>query len=113
MIQQARQFGATESRLCGECPHTVHCSIGFLTLQNRYLTKICDQVVALLSAEQSAAVVWNDEVNDTESVEVAIGESDRLFTFEVAKTNEKEEGVVSRPGFQVHVPSSCSRLSLT
>ena len=30
-----------------------------------------------------------------------VGESDRLFTFEVAKTNEREEGAVSRPGFQV------------
>jgi hypothetical protein len=29
------------------------------------------------------------------------GDSDRLFTFEVAKTNEQEEGAVSRPGFQV------------
>ncbi|KAI0302897.1 hypothetical protein B0F90DRAFT_1935607 [Multifurca ochricompacta] len=29
------------------------------------------------------------------------GDSDRLFTFEVAKTNEQEESAVSRPGFQV------------
>lgn len=28
-------------------------------------------------------------------------ESDRLFTFEVAKTNEQEENVEARPGFTV------------
>lgn len=29
------------------------------------------------------------------------GDSERLYTFEVAKTNEQEESAVSRPGFQV------------
>lgn len=29
------------------------------------------------------------------------GDSERLFTFEVAKTNEQEESAVSRVGFQV------------
>jgi hypothetical protein len=101
MIQRLLQFAETESRLCGEHLHMVQFSIVFFTLRNRYLTKICDQVVALLSAEQSASVVWNDEDSDTNSAEVAVGESDRLFTFEVAKTNEQEEGAVSRAGFQV------------
>ncbi|KAI9453845.1 hypothetical protein BJY52DRAFT_1225384 [Lactarius psammicola] len=57
----------------------------------RYLTKICDQVVALLSAEQSASILWHDEDSDTESVDVDVGESDRLFIFGVEKTNEQEE----------------------
>ncbi|KAN0136209.1 hypothetical protein V8E53_006069 [Lactarius tabidus] len=82
----------------------------------RYLTKICDQVVALLSAEQSASVVWHDEESATESVDMDVGESDRLFKFEVAKTNEQEEGAVSRPGFQMNsrhilhyiAPNGCS-----
>jgi hypothetical protein len=113
MIQQPLQFAATESRLCGEHLHTVQFSIVSFTSLNRYLTKICDQVVALLSAEQSASVVWNDEDSDTESVDVDVGESDRLFKFEVAKTNEQEEGAVSRPGFQVHILSSCSHPFLT
>jgi hypothetical protein len=30
-----------------------------------------------------------------------VGDSERLYTFEVAKTNEQEESAVSRPGFQV------------
>ena len=63
---------------------------------NRYLTKMCDQVVALLSSEHSASLVWKDEDAD-----VKTGNSDRLFTFEVAETNEQEENAVTRPGFQV------------
>ncbi|KAI0253465.1 hypothetical protein BJV78DRAFT_1153081 [Lactifluus subvellereus] len=70
----------------------------------RYLTKICDQIVALLSPEHSASLVWKDEDADTENADVEIGDSDRLFTFEVAETNEQEENAVARPGFQ---PSDC------
>lgn len=75
---------------------------------NRYLTKICDQVVALLSPEQSKSIVWNDEPSNAEVVNMDVAdESDRLFTFEVAETNEQEENAVARPGFQVrHIISS-------
>jgi hypothetical protein len=68
---------------------------------DRYLTKMCDQVVALLSADHSASIVWNDEDNDSVSMDTDSDNSERLFTFEVAKTNEQEESAVSRPGFQV------------
>jgi hypothetical protein len=71
------------------------------SLRNRYLTKICDQVVALLSPEYSASLVWNDGDNDTESVDTDTGESDRVFTYEVAETNGEEESAAVRPGFQV------------
>ena len=103
IIQQSLQFAATESHLCGE-PALSISILYFSTPWDRYLTKICDQVVALLSAEQSASVVLNDEDSDLESIDVDVGKSDRLFKFEVAKTNEQEEGAVSRPGFQVHIP---------
>jgi len=62
---------------------------------------VCDQVIALLSPDHSASIVWSDENSDTNSVDTDIGDSDRLFTFEVAKTNEQEESAVLRPGFQV------------
>ena len=75
---------------------------------SRYLTKICDQVVALLSAEQSASIVWGDDDSGTES-EDDTGDDDRLFTYEVAKRNEQEENAVSRPGFQVIPPSVNAR----
>ena len=78
-------------------------------LADRYLTKICDQVVALLSPEQSTSIVWNDEQSSAESADLDVGDdSDRLFTFEVAETNEQEENAVARPGFQV--PSHSSRM---
>ena len=76
---------------------------------SRYLTKMCDQVVALLSADQSASIVWGDDDSDTES-EDDTGDDDRLFTYEVAKRNEQEESAVSRPGFQV-ILSSVKRKS--
>jgi len=68
--------------------------------------KICDQVVALLSAEHSASIVWGDEDSDDESMDVDAGDDDRLFTYEVAKRNEQEESASSRPGFQVITSAS-------
>jgi hypothetical protein len=74
---------------------------------SRYLTKMCDQVVALLSAEHSASLVWGDEDGDSESVDMDdTGDDDRLFTYEVSKRNEQEESAVSRPGFQVTLSST-------
>ena len=55
----------------------------------RYLTKLCDQLVCLLSAEHSQAIVWGDEVDD------------RVYDFMVTKTNEQEENVTARLGFTV------------
>jgi hypothetical protein len=75
----------------------------------RYLTKMCDQVVALLSPEHTASIVWGDEGSDTESIDVDTGDDDRLFTYEVAKRNEQEESALSRPGFQVMVSSVKSK----
>lgn len=76
---------------------------------------MCDQVIALMSPDHSASIVWSDEESDTESVDMDAGDSDRLFTFEVAKTNEQEESAVARPGFQVtptlDVPWSISEMS--
>ena len=70
----------------------------------RYLTKICDQVVALLASEHTDSMVWGDEDSDAESVELDTGNDCRFFTFEVAKRNEQEESAATRPGFQV-IPS--------
>ncbi|KAF9228234.1 hypothetical protein BS17DRAFT_850512 [Gyrodon lividus] len=71
----------------------------------RYLTKICDQVIALVSEEHAKSIVWSDPVNDDNNTEDNEDDTDRLFTFEVAKTNEQEEGVSVRPGFKVRHPS--------
>jgi hypothetical protein len=70
-------------------------------MYRRYLTKICDQVVALFSREHSTAIVWSDQDSDADSVDIEARDSDRLFTFEVAESNEQEEKAVACPGFQV------------
>lgn len=71
----------------------------------RYLTKISDQIICLMSPTQSQAFVWDHEEKEEEAdtgLEYADDDNeDRLFTFEITKTNEQEESVVSRPGFQV------------
>lgn len=55
---------------------------------------------SLISSEHAKKIVWSEEEEPC-SADAANDESDRLFTFEVAKTNEQEETVTVRPGFQV------------
>jgi hypothetical protein len=55
-------------------------------------------VVALISSEHSKVIVWNDGSEEF-SGHLDNDESDRLFTFEVAKTNEQEEDVTAQLGF--------------
>ena len=71
-----------------------------------YLTKVCDQVVALLSAEHSASIVWDEDYgdDDTESIDMEFGDEDRLFAYRVRK-NRQEMTVASRTGFQVTLSS--------
>jgi hypothetical protein len=70
---------------------------------SRYLTKLCDQLVCLLSAEHSQAIVWGDEVDDPEdkSLDSENDSSNRLHNFMVAKKSEQEENVIARQGFTV------------
>ncbi|KAG1848075.1 hypothetical protein DFJ58DRAFT_729977 [Suillus subalutaceus] len=70
----------------------------------RYLMKMCDQVTALISPEHARSIVWNDQQGEDAIMDLDEDhdESSRLFTFEVAKTNEQEEAVKSRPGFKAY-----------
>lgn len=79
--------------------------MAYLTLINRYLTKICDQVVALLSTEHTASIVWGDEDDDTESLDDDTSDEGRLFTYKVENRNEQEGSASLRPGFQVIHPT--------
>ncbi|KAH7884451.1 hypothetical protein F5I97DRAFT_1937890 [Phlebopus sp. FC_14] len=68
----------------------------------RYLTKMCDQVVALISSIHAQSIVWNGQDKDEEDVfGMNEDESDRIYPFEVALTNEQEESVTVREGFKV------------
>ncbi|CAL1701264.1 unnamed protein product [Somion occarium] len=71
----------------------------------RFLTKIADQIIALISDEDASKIVWRDTSHDT-PVDADDDEIDRLFTFQVAKTNEQEENVSIRPGFTLDLPKS-------
>ncbi|KAG2136644.1 hypothetical protein DEU56DRAFT_356200 [Suillus clintonianus] len=80
-------------------PSSVRCNrVTFM----RYLMKMCDQVIALISSEHAQSIVWNDQESEDTVMDPDEGhdESSRLFTFEVSKTNEQEEAVKSRPGFK-------------
>ncbi|KAK0489058.1 hypothetical protein IW261DRAFT_1602879 [Armillaria novae-zelandiae] len=74
----------------------------------RYLTKICDQLVCMISPEQAASLSWKEPVAEDSFVGLD-DDTDRLFTFEVHKTDEQEENVTIRPGFKAyHFISHCS-----
>ncbi|KAG0701346.1 hypothetical protein DFH29DRAFT_990130 [Suillus ampliporus] len=68
----------------------------------RYLMKMCDQVIALISPEHAQTIVWNEQEGEDGVMDLDEDhdESSRMFTFEVSKTNEQEEAVNSRPGFK-------------
>ncbi|KAG2347680.1 hypothetical protein BDR05DRAFT_927599 [Suillus weaverae] len=68
----------------------------------RYLTTMCDQIMALVSPEHARSIVWiGQEDKDTVmEMDKDEDEPDRMFTFEVRKTNEQEEAVNTRPGFK-------------
>ncbi|KAF8428935.1 hypothetical protein L210DRAFT_3623712 [Boletus edulis BED1] len=69
----------------------------------RYLTKMCDQVVSLISSDHAATIIWSEkdsDDDDDDSLDIDQDESDRMFTFEVAQTNEQEETVTVRKGFK-------------
>ena len=71
----------------------------------RYLLKLVDQTIAVLSPEQSKSVQWTAPVQATETegndLDDAFG---RMFAFEVAQTRDEMEGVSSANGFQVFSP---------
>ena len=50
--------------------------------------------------------MWAGEVQEELEIDEEDGDqADRMFTFEVTKTNEQEENVVSRPGIAVRTSS--------
>ncbi|KAF8270131.1 hypothetical protein EI94DRAFT_1572248, partial [Lactarius quietus] len=67
----------------------------------RYLTKICDQLVCLLSAKHSQAIVlenYEDSDPDDSELDSVIDDTDRLFCFTPV---EREDNVIAREGFSV------------
>ncbi|TFY82538.1 hypothetical protein EWM64_g1473 [Hericium alpestre] len=67
----------------------------------RYLTKLADQVIALISHDYAHSLVWGAKDNSRAIVDVKNRITDRLFTFEVAKTKEQDEDIKIRSGFKM------------
>ncbi|KAH8114613.1 hypothetical protein DFH11DRAFT_1764484 [Phellopilus nigrolimitatus] len=73
----------------------------------RYLTKIADQIMVLISDAHSRTLVWEDPSSASEDSSSALAfdeqeeGADRLFAFEVSKANVQEENVRVRPGFEI------------
>ncbi|QRV98833.1 hypothetical protein RhiJN_26852 [Ceratobasidium sp. AG-Ba] len=67
----------------------------------RYLSKLTDQTIALVSVEQAAAIVWKAGAQnvDAPTAPVETYDDSRMFSFEVAVQDESEEGVIANPGF--------------
>ncbi|KAG8930696.1 hypothetical protein FRC01_002390, partial [Tulasnella sp. 417] len=84
----------------------------------RYLTCLADQIRALISPEHEAKLVFKDtdqaDDSDQDGFEMSWNDfedanvDDRLFKFEVAKTNEQAEAVKIRPGFTVPHHAFCT-----
>jgi hypothetical protein len=49
--------------------------------------------------------VWKETTAEDDTKDLGVN-TDRLFTFEVLKTNEQEESITANPGFKVG--SNCS-----
>jgi hypothetical protein len=94
-------------------------------IRRRYLNKLCDQLLCLLSSEHSRALVWGNENNekadeegdddddDDTSTDSETTDSDRFFRFQVAKTKDQEESVTVRVGFVVrHSVTRCCVISV-
>ncbi|KZV70579.1 hypothetical protein PENSPDRAFT_665019 [Peniophora sp. CONT] len=71
----------------------------------RYLTKLADQVVALISDAHAERLVWKEAASVDEDASSDEDESDRLFTFQVSKTVAQEESVTARTGFFMSLPA--------
>lgn len=72
----------------------------------RYLTKISDQILCLMSDAQNQAFIWDHEEdnachNGSTLDQIDKEDGDRMYTFEITQINEQEENVVSRQGFRV------------
>lgn len=67
----------------------------------RYLTKLCDQLLAFISPEHGSKLVWNEDSGGEEEEEVEdLEENARLFSFQVKKTTQQEDSVELFPGFK-------------
>ncbi|CAE6521860.1 unnamed protein product [Rhizoctonia solani] len=70
----------------------------------RYLNKLADQTIALVSPAQARALIWDTNAHNKDLPEDQQENDDdaRLFDFEVSKSLEQEEDAIGSPGFTVY-----------
>jgi len=70
---------------------------------SRFLTKLCDQVLALISAQhEEKLLLETEDASPDNDPEVSLTEdSDRLFQFRVQQTLQQEETASAEEGFKV------------
>ena len=126
-----RPSSVTESHSCGTVNLSQPSSTPNRLDIHRYLSKLCDQLICLLSSEHSRAIAWGDEDDGAEreghgddsdgaSTDSEEDDLNRFYHFEVAKTKDQEENVVVREGFTVrlqydaaHFPALTSAFPVT
>ncbi|KAB5588316.1 hypothetical protein CTheo_8242 [Ceratobasidium theobromae] len=70
----------------------------------RYLSKLTDQMIALVSPEQAKAMVWTAATRNADIPgQTGTFEESRMFSFEVAATKEQEESATASPGFTLPI----------
>ncbi|CAE6534558.1 unnamed protein product, partial [Rhizoctonia solani] len=69
----------------------------------RYLTKLSEQTVALISSSQAKGFVWDTSTQDHVIPEHQRGADaeDRLEEFQVFELDEQEEAAIASPGFKI------------
>ncbi|CAE6431445.1 unnamed protein product [Rhizoctonia solani] len=69
----------------------------------RYLSKMTDQMIGLISPEQAGAIVWASGRRDAnnQSIPSEMFDESRMFSFEVEKSTEQEEDAIARDGFKL------------
>ncbi|KAL4063347.1 hypothetical protein J3A83DRAFT_4404551 [Scleroderma citrinum] len=78
----------------------------------RYLTKMCDQIVALMSSQHSQSIFWN-KANDDGNSRAEVTGGSRIVACVVDRTTEQEESIKVREGFQVQSEYISLSLSTT
>ncbi|QRW13378.1 E3 ubiquitin-protein ligase TRIP12 [Ceratobasidium sp. AG-Ba] len=74
----------------------------------RYLSKLAEQTVALVSPKQANNFVWDTGARNKDLPADQANEDDdesRLFSFKVSKSLEQEEDAIPHPGFSVAIES--------
>lgn len=71
----------------------------------RYMSKLVDQTIAVISPEQSKSFNWKAQDSSLDAGDDELDDDHgRMFAFQVAQTRDETESVTSRDGFKVFHP---------